>query len=72
MKQIGIIDANDVLDAFLKSKPNRDMKNETKSVPPPMPIPALNRATKKPRNISLISNRKVSDFDMIESFVSPV
>lgn len=72
MKLIGIIVANEVLAAFLKSKPNTDISMETNSVPPPIPIPALNRATKKPSNINLISNRNLTDSGMIKSSVYPV
>ncbi len=53
MKLIGIIVANEVLAAFLKSKPNTEVSMETNSVPPPTPIPALNNATKKPSSVNL-------------------
>lgn len=66
IKLIGIIVANDVLEALLKSKPNTDdIRMETKSVPPPIPMPALKIATKKPSNINFKSNRKLAGFNMI-------
>ncbi|CAN2042265.1 hypothetical protein GMMP15_740016 [Candidatus Magnetomoraceae bacterium gMMP-15] len=43
-----------MLVALLKSKPNIDINKETNNAPPPIPMPALNKATKKPKNINPI------------------
>jgi hypothetical protein len=64
-KLMGIIVDKEVLAAFLKSKPNSEIRVETKSVPPPMPIPALKRATKKPRNTNFVLNFKLNNFDIV-------
>ena len=49
---MGIMVASEMPAARLKSNLKTDMNAETNMVPPPIPIPALKSATKKPSRFS--------------------
>jgi hypothetical protein len=60
--------AKDVLAAFLKSNLNTDISMGTNRAPPPIPIPALNRATTKPSDTNLRSNSFLTNVEGPQSF----